>query len=1155
MIMKKHLYFWVFFILLSLPVDAQKNRYPFKHLTVVDGLSQSNVTSILQDSQGFMWFGTQDGLNKYDGYKFTIYQNNTGNPNSLSNNYVMAVLEDRNNNLWVATQGGGLNRYDREKDIFIHYKHDPKKQNSIANDKVLTLYEDKAGYIWIGTEGGGLDRFDTKTQSFTNYRTDYKDPNKVSDNNISAFLEDSHGNFWVGTFYHGLNLMDRETGTFKHFGTDGGPQGLNGVKITQIYEDFRGDILVGVDRGGMSRYNVKTKTFTHYLSLENEPGNPNALVNSDVICLREDKNKNLWIGTRNGGIDIMAPNGNVTRVARDNNNSKSLNNNSIYAIYRDKNDNMWVGTFAGGVNLHYSQKENFKHYKVEQNNPTSLSNNEILSFLEDHEGNIWVGTDGGGLNKMNPVTRTFKHFKYNGKSTSVTDDVIMSMAQDGSHSIWISTLNTGLNVLHKNSDKFINYRYDSLELGGVHWNAATCMLTDYEGNIWIGTWGQGVSFYDKKTHTTHHIRKKTDSEEAHKTLSSNIVFSLYEDRNHNILIGTQANGFSILNRKTGAFEHFAHVEGDKSTLSGNTVNAFLEDKSGNLWIGTNEGLNLFDRVNKTFSAIKIENGLPNNVIQAILEDNNGSLWLSTNKGIANFNPKTKAIRNFDVSDGLQGNEFKRNSALKTRKGELFFGGTNGLNSFFPDSIKDNPAVPPIVITNFQIFNKPVPIGIEDSPLTKHITQTKEITLPYHQSVFTFDYSALNFTLPEKNQYAYRLEGFDKEWNLVGNKRTATYTNLDPGKYLFRVKGSNNDGIWNEAGTSIILTITPPFWKTWWFRTIMVMSLIGGAITFYKVRMRAIKAQKEELEQKVKEQTADIQAQAEELQAQADLLLLTNEDLQKSQQEIAEQRDHLKIVNEQVMSSIKYAQTIQKAILPSQQKIAEIFPDHFILYRPKDVVSGDFYWFAHLAKEDTGLDRDLSFMAAVDCTGHGVPGAFMSIIGTTILNEIVNVKQTIDPAQILEDLDTGVKQAIEKAEGINTAGMDVCICRFERLSGNQVKVFFSGAKRDLLYIKPGEKTIHKLPSDRRSIGSKASVPFTTKELVLESSCMIYMTTDGYSDQNNPQREKLGSANFHKLLSEVATLMPEKQNQQLAKALDDHQQDSEQRDDITLIGIKI
>jgi serine phosphatase RsbU (regulator of sigma subunit) len=541
--------------------------------------------------------------------------------------------------------------------------------------------------------------------------------------------------------------------------------------------------------------------------------------------------------------------------------------------------------------------------------------------------------------------------------------------------------------------------------------------------------------------------------------------------------------------------------------------------------------------------------------------------------LSKFNPDKKVFTLYTAADGLQGNEFSQNSNAKLKNGEMVFGGLNGINIFHPDSLKSNPFIPPVVFTDFQIFNKSVGIGDKGSPLKEHIAFTNELTLSYRKSVFSFEFAALNYLTSENNQFAYKLEGFEKNWNFVGNERKATYTNIDPGDYIFKVKASNNDGVWNEEGIAVKITITPPFWKTWWFKTLIAVVVIGGAVSYYKIRMSVVKAQKAELEKQVKERTAEVVQQKEELQAQAENLQVANHELHEKQEEILQQteeilqqrelleaqRDSLEITNNKVMSSINYAKTIQKAILPADSKIKKFVQEHFVIYRPKDIVSGDFYWFTNIPKEELADQQraDISFFATIDCTGHGVPGAFMSIIGNTLLNEIVNIKGIHDPAQILEALDKGVRKLVDKSDGVNTAGMDVCLISVEKIANDQVKILFAGAKRPLHYIKNGTEIIETLEGDRRSIGSESKVekPFTTKEIIAACGVTLYLSSDGYSDQNNPAREKMGSVRFKALLKEAFNNPLALQKAFLEKALDDHQKDAEQRDDIALFGVKI
>lgn len=1134
--MKLRLLLLLIAVTMAAKASGQVQDMRFKHLNASHGLSSDKVLSVFRDHHGFMWFGTEVGLNKYDGVNFTIYRNDVTDSLSLEHNQITDIIEDKDQNLWIATFGGGLNLYNRSKDTFTSFKNKIEDPKSLSSDFINEIFEDSNNDIWIGSING-LSKFNKKTGEFSSYYHDPANLASIAGNSVAAIFEDSRGNFWIGTS-EGLNLMDRKTGTFKRYTSKpDNSKTISHKHITSITEDKAGNLWVGTRWDGLNRFNYDDQTFTRF---RNDGSNSGSIGDDGVLHLYPGRKGNLWVGTANGGLNFYhTETGTFFRYVADYSDKNSLSNGAVNSVYEDNSGTLWVAT-GEGISYFNPSQQKFQLFRNKYNK-NSLSGNKVKSFAEDKEGNLWIAVDGGGLNHYNRKTNTFS--EYNSSHGNNTDGIsnqnVHAVLHDSKGYIWTGTYNGGLDRLDRKTSAITHFRNDPEDSASLANNSVKAIIEDRQGNIWVGTNGGGLNRFHRETNSF------TRYPCGHGGLNC-WVNSLFEDRKGNIWVSTMW-GLSRFDPAAETFTHFHNEAHLPESLSSNEVNAAYEDGKGNLWVATKNGLNLYLPESGTFKVFTKADGLPDNSVMSIEEDGQGNLWLGTLKGLSQFNPEQKTFRNYSQGVGVQGDEFLAAASFKTRKGELLFGGSAGFNLFHPDSIKDNSQIPPVFLTSFAIFNKPVQAG-DSSFLKSHINEAKEITLSYLESVFSFEYAALNFIDGGHNKYAYMMEGFDKEWHYVGTEKKATYTNLDPGAYTFRVKASNNDGVWNEEGTALSLIITPPFWKTWWFRAMVLLTIIGGAVGFYRARMNAVKAQKAELERLVKEKTASLQEANGELTER-------QEEILQQQEELEQQRDHLRIVNEQVMSSIQYAQSIQKAILPARQKIKEVFPEHFIIYRPKDVVSGDFYWFSHLTKEETGLPADLSFMAAVDCTGHGVPGAFMSIIGSTVLNEIVNQKHISDPAQILELLDMGVKHAVEKAEGINTAGMDVCLCVFEKGEGNSVKVLFSGAKRDLIFVRAGATAVEKLPADRRSIGSKSSTAFTTQELVLDAGSLIYFTTDGYADQNNMAREKMGAKTLNRLISRYCGLTTAEQQQMLEKALDEHQQGSEQRDDITLVGVKI
>ena len=828
---------------------GQTTNIRFDHLGTAEGLSQSNVKTILQDSRGFMWFGTRDGLNRYDGYRFTVYKHDPADNNTISNDYIGEIKEDAEGNIWIGTIGGGLCKLEVDKNRFTHYRNDPKNPGSISSNLITCITIDKHGNVWIGTEDAGLNMYDPTANLFTHYKPS-NDGKSISDVLINKIFEDSDGNMWIATDKGGLNLLDRSTKTFTVFRNDvNNPKSISHNSIRTIFEDSRRNLWVGTN-GGLNLLDTETRDFRNF---RHNPSNSNSLANDIVYSLGEDKGGNLWIGSENGGLTIFNKGKNLfQRYDQDELDNGSLTNNSIHAIYKDTKGNMWVGTFSGGVCYLNSDANKFTHFKHTSRN--SLSHNKVLCIYEDSDRNIWVGTDGGGLNMFDPQSGNFKHFKNEpGNSKSICGNYVLNVREDSYGNLWIGTWGDGITVYNRKKNTYKHFKNITGKTGSLNVNHAWTIFEDSEKNIWVGTFGGGLNLFDRKTQSfAYYVNDKNDPS----SISDNKVLSIIEDDNGNLVIGTHGGGLNIFDKKTKKFTHYSHSD-KKNSLSNNTVGCIFKDQAQNLWIATMGGLNYFDRKTNQFTVYTKADGLPNNVIFGILEDAKGNLWISTNKGLTKFNPQNKSFKNYDVSDGLQADEFKEMAYCKSRSGEMYFGGNNGFNKFFPDRIREHSFEPPLVLTDFQIFNKQVQIARDDkdpSPLKTDISATKDITIPYNNSVISFEFASLNYTSRSKKKYAFKLEGFDENWNDVGTKRSATYTNLEPGTYIFRVKGLNNEREWASNELSLQLTITPPFWMTWWFQGICIFFIAGAITAFIVFRVNIIRAQKIRLEQLVKDRT-------------------------------------------------------------------------------------------------------------------------------------------------------------------------------------------------------------------------------------------------------------------------------------------------------------
>ena len=843
---------------------SQSQNLKFRHLTTNQGLSQSHVTSILKDKRGFMWFGTEDGLNKYDGYRYTHYKHDQDDPSSIADSYIKDMLEDRSGNLWIATSNG-FDKFDREKNIFIHYR-----KGNPANE-FNDIFLDREDRIWVGTNKG-LFLFNPLTGSFKSYQYIGEKSNAVLSRYVSQISQDNQGRLWIGSDF-GLYRLEIASGKYEAYfysPTDKKSVSTNWIKT--IFKDARGNLWIGTHGGGLLLYDSVNDSFKRLL---HDPKNPNSLAHNDILSLSDGVDGKLWIGTENGGISIYDLASNRFKNFKNNENDNStISNNSVYCIYQDQVNNMWFGTYAGGVDFLPRFADKFISYHQVVNDENSLSNNNILCISGDGtDSNVWIGTDGGGLNLFDRKTKTFKHFRnIKGNANSISNDYVISIIAMSKDVLGLAYHNGGFDLFNTHTGKFKHHLPEAGNPNSLSISDINNLYKDRDGNVWLGTWKGGLAFYDSKTGKFTSYRYRAGDSTS---ISNDIVTSVFQDKKGNMWIGT-FDGLNLLDPKTKRFKQFKNDINNKKSISKNYVQSFSETDNGDLWIGTvGGGLNYFDVKKQTFKTYRERDGLASNVVFGILEDRCKNLWLSTNRGISYFDIPTNTFRNFGISDGLQGNEFRDNACYLAPDGQMFFGGINGFSTFYPDSLRNNNFIPPVFITDFLLFNKEVAIGGKEAILQQHISETKTLTLAYDQSVFTFEFAALNFTAPEKNQYAYMLEGFNKNWTFVGNNRSATYTNLDPGTYTFRVKASNNDGIWNEIGTSLKIIITPPFWLTWWFKLTVILILSGLVILLYKIRTYAIRKQKRGLERQVAQRTKQLQLSIEEKKKAVEIADMAN----------------------------------------------------------------------------------------------------------------------------------------------------------------------------------------------------------------------------------------------------------------------------------------
>ncbi len=838
----------------SSPMNLRATDQPakFKHFTINDGLPANQIYDILQSTQGFIWIGTREGLSKFDGSEFTNYTHDTDNLNSLASNFVWTMREDSDGILWLSLWGGGLDRFDPVTETFTHHRAEEGNPNSLSSDFVLQSFQDSRGDIWV-TGDKYLDRLDPQTNTFTHYRPDPDNPNGLSAP-VDKILEDANGILWLGT-YNGLNRFDPATETFtQYLHQKNNPNSLIGEYVWSLFIDSAGIIWVGTD-GGLNRFDPASETFTRYQHKEDDS---TSLSNDTVSFLGADNQGKLWIGTVGGGLNTFDPDsGQFANFKYDQSNPNSLSNNRVWIMTEDEAGAYWIGT-ESGLNYYDPQGHRFNLYRNEPANPNSLSGDFVMSFYEDEQGILWIGTMGGGLNKFDRKQARFTHYQNDpANPASLMQNDVNRIVPGRDGSLWMAT-NGGVERFDPASETFVHYRHDPTNPNSLLNNDIQGLIWDEAGKLWVASYSLGISRFDPDSETfTHYSHDENDPN----SLASNWAYDFLQASDGAIWIAAQG-GLSRLDPQTNRFTNFSIEENHLSDLN---IDDIYEDSRGIIWVGTHNGLNKFDDTTQTFTNYYTKNGLPNNHIIALSEDNQGYLWLSTYLGISRFDPQKETFRNYDVRDGLQGNQFSQ-AAYKTKSGEIFLGGTNGFNTFYPENLVDSAYIPKVVLTDFQLLNQPVKIG-GDSPLKKHINVTDQLVLPYNYTILTLKFAALNYRAPKKNQYAYILEGFDQDWVKTDSaNRFATYTNLDPGEYTFRVKASNNDGVWNEAGTSLKMTITPPLWETWWFRSVAGLFVVGLIAAGYSYRVRNLHRRTVELELQVAQRTGELQVANRELEA-------------------------------------------------------------------------------------------------------------------------------------------------------------------------------------------------------------------------------------------------------------------------------------------------
>ncbi|MCY4216087.1 MAG: response regulator [Flavobacteriaceae bacterium] len=816
---KTCLYFISFCFWGNGPLILAQENPSFQKISTKEGLSQSSVIDMIQDKDGFLWFGTRDGLNKYDGNRFKTYYYRFENQESLSNNWITSLLQDSQGGIWAGTRNG-LNYHDSEKDVFLRLT-ESQQGHDLGKQEIWDMVSEDGAHIWVATNSG-LYLLNVKTKETQRLIYEKGNDNSLSSNSVRGLLRDGEENLWISTD-QGIDRYNLKNKKLEHF--EYPETHLEDLRVSNkisLFQDSRGRIWLGFENG-LAVFDLRSRAFKFYQK---------TLITNNVRSIDEDNQGYLWVGTYDGLYQVNLINEEVRKYEHNEADDTSLSHNSVYSVLKDSKGDLWIGTWAGGVNL-LSLSSNAFHKLTAGYDNTKL-NYGVVSSIVDTPDHLWVGTEGGGLNLYDKKKKTFSyHTHQESNPNSLGDNNIKAMIKDSRGTFWIGTHGGGLYLLDPKKRPYQFKKHTSISWNNtsVSDNRITCLLEDSQGNIWIGTDGGEINLYE------YNERSFTKVDDEKRLLGSSILVFSKTNYSDSLLIGSEKGlvKISITTKEMNAINFYGTTTDTDVPM---TVSSLYSDENI-LWIGTRgNGLHRYDPVTNKSTVYNTANGLSNDVVYAILPDRHNHLWVSTNKGLNRLDRNTGTIKSYDVADGLSENEFNYGAVVQDQNRRLYFGSTNGITFFEPGDIKENTFIPPVAITAFKVRHQ---------LHTNMQGHAEKITLKHNQNDFGFDFVALSYYQPGKNQYAYKLEGLDEDWNYVGNRKTANYTNIEPGEYFFKVKAANNDGYWNEEPVSIQLKIRPPIWRTWWVSLLYFLAII--CVVFMVRRYLALKAkQRDELKQ-------------------------------------------------------------------------------------------------------------------------------------------------------------------------------------------------------------------------------------------------------------------------------------------------------------------
>ncbi|PBQ31758.1 hypothetical protein CNR22_08235 [Sphingobacteriaceae bacterium] len=1048
--------------LLVFPFLVTAQTYHFTNYGVKDGLAQSNVSGVVQDSSGFYWLATDGGVSRFDGKNFINYTTEDG----LADNNVSAIFLDKNNHIWLGHENGSLTKYDGKTFSEIKSKLLPKDK------KIFGFFQDKTGSLWISTFSAGVIKIlDPSRDVKEKLQIKVYSGRQGLSQYVFSTSQDKEGNLWFLTDI-GIKIMDRSTRQFDFFRPENMPVG----QISALALDHNNNFLMGTTAGSVSRYDIHTKTFETLISQE---ATANPLIGGGpnyIYTILEDKKGNVWATVANHGVyRYTKANGRVTGF----NTTNGLATNKIKNIFEDKEGNMVFGTSGEGLEVFSGEKF------VSFSKRNGLRDNQVWAISKDNSGNMWFGTN-EGLTIYNPKATPEKAYTNITISEGLPNNNVRSIVTDHYGNLWIGMWGGKVIRYDAASKHFMQIP----ALNDIVNNLVSSLLIDSKNRLWIGTY-EGIVVYDLSSGAIKTLRTIDG-------LSDNDISTIFEDSKGNVWIGTKQKGISFYDGKT--FKKYNRENG----LNNTSISSIAEDAKHQIWIGT-EGGGAFVFNGKTFINYKVKDGLISDFVTLITTDKNKNVWLGTNKGLNKYNPDKAGFSFFSKGDGFTGVETKARACYTDNENNLWFGTVNGAFKYTRklDAFVTN--TPLTKVLSFRVNQKERPLN---SP----------VNLSYEENTLDLEFVGIDLSNPEGVRYKVKLEGYDADWKTV-QETTLEYGNLPHNKYVLKLSSCNSAGFCSEP-MSFDIVISPPYWKTWWFYLIVLTGVVSGLFGYIKIRERKLRDEKKILEDKVNERTA----------------------------EVVEKNKELDEINKDITASIRYAKRIQDAILPPDDFVKKHLPNTFVLFKPKDIVSGDFYWM-----EDK---KDTVIFAAVDCTGHGVPGAFMSIVGHNLLDRVVGEQKITQPARILDELNKSISDTLRQTDlEDNTVrdGMDIAICAFDKKKG---VLEYAGAYNPLWIVR--NKELIEIKANKFPIGNSKSGEnnkFTNHEITLQKGDTIYIFSDGYSDQfGGPAGKKFKSSNLKQLLLNSQDLSMQEQRTLLNNSIEEWRGQHEQVDDILVIGTR-